>query len=118
MGLYSNFPYTDFENLNLDWIIKNVKEYIQKYVELEKFVNASLEEQKNYIDKALNDFRTELNLMKEELEEFMNYVRDNIQEITNTIINEMIEAGTLYVGIEYTAETEALNIVVSENQGG
>ena len=118
MALFNNFPYTDFENLNLDWLIRNVKDYIAKYIELEKFVNASLEEQKNYIDEALNSFRDELEDLQEELEEFMNYVRDNIQEITNTIINEMIEDGTLYVGIEYTAETEALNIIVTENQGG
>ena len=118
MGLFSNFPYTDYENLNLDWIINKVKEYILKYVELENFVNASLEEQKTYIDEALNSFRDELELMKEELEEFMRYVRDNIQEITNTVINEMIQEGTITVAVNYTAETEALDIVVSEIQGG
>ena len=118
MALFNNFPYTDFENLNLDWIIKNVKEYIEKYVKLENFVNASLEEQREYIEEALNNFSQDIEDMQAELDNFMDYVRENLQEITNTIINEMIQEGTLYVAIQYTASTEALNIVLTENQGG
>lgn len=33
MGLFSNFPYSDFENLNLDWLIRIVKN-CQKQLEL------------------------------------------------------------------------------------
>lgn len=31
MGLFNNFPYTNFHELNLDWIIKQIEDLIEKY---------------------------------------------------------------------------------------
>lgn len=111
-------PYTNVHEMNLDWIIEKVEEYMIKYDELEKFVNSSIEEQKEYIEKILNEFRTELKDFEEQMDSFMNYISENIQQITNTIINEMIQQGTIHVAINYNETNEELNIVVSETQGG
>lgn len=35
MAIFENFPYTNFHELNLDWIITKVKEYVQKTDEAE-----------------------------------------------------------------------------------
>lgn len=50
MGFFNEYPYTDFHEMNLDWIISKVKE-------LDKKVGESLEEYiKEYVDKHLDKF--------------------------------------------------------------
>lgn len=82
MALFSNFPYTDFENLNLDWIISKVKEYLVKTDNLD----ISFNDLKDYVYSKLN-----------ELEEYMNDYFDNldIQEEVNNKLDEMYESGEL-----------------------
>lgn len=31
MGLFNNFPYTNFHEMNLDWIVKQVDDLVEKY---------------------------------------------------------------------------------------
>lgn len=31
MGFFNNFPYTNFHEMNLDWIVKQVNDLIEKY---------------------------------------------------------------------------------------
>lgn len=31
MGIFNNFPYTNFHEINLDWLIKQVSDLIEKY---------------------------------------------------------------------------------------
>lgn len=59
MGLFSNFPYSDFENINLDWIIKKVKEYLAKVDTLEIDFNALKEYVTNYFEDL--DVQEEIN---------------------------------------------------------
>lgn len=35
MGLYEHFPYTDFHSLNIDWLLKKVKEHDSEILDLE-----------------------------------------------------------------------------------
>ena len=100
MGIYSNFPYTDFNNLNLDWILNNVKLYIEKYMSLEEFVTKSIEEQNKIISEALDNI--------------LNYVKDNLETIAKDYIDELIQNGDLYIALNYDAVTEALTIVLTE----
>lgn len=109
MGLFSNFPYSDFENINLDWIINKVKEYILKYDNLEAFVNKSIEDQNKIIEEALEELSREMENLRE-------YITQNLRTIANEIINELIESGVLYIGTTYDSETEELNIVLSREE--
>lgn len=99
-------PYTNFHELNLDWIVKKVKEYLEKSDELEEFVNKSIEEQNAKIEQALQE-------VSEGMEEIMTYINENLRTIANEIINQLIDSGELYIGTTYDAETEELNIVLT-----
>lgn len=44
MGLFSHFPYTNFHELNLDWIVGKTKEMIDKVFDLDKKVNDEIPE--------------------------------------------------------------------------
>lgn len=102
-------PYTDIHEMNLDWIIAKVKEYIEKYVDLNKFVNESIENQNKLIEQALKE-------ISDGMQEITDYITENLAIIANEIINRLIESGEFYVGTEYDAETEELNIVLSKEE--
>ena len=115
--MFSNLiPYTNVHEMNLDWIIENVEEYIKKYIDLETFVNSSLEEQQEYIDNALKEIRNDFSDLSEYVSNIMEYIQTNIEQITNDVIVQMIEAGTINVGITYDSETEALTIAITEGE--
>lgn len=87
MALFENFPYTNFHELNLDWIIKQFEEG-----------KISLEE-----------FRTALTEMGEDIESFREYL-DNIDaEITEKIETEVPAA------IAEEIETGGFNDLISQS---
>ena len=111
MGAFETFPYTNFQDLNLNWIIKKMKELLNRVNDVEKYVNDKIDDQ----DKFLQD---SIKALKEEIEENLQWIQDNIQPLVENYINEQIEAGLITIGMEYDAETEALNVVISPiNEG-
>lgn len=51
MGLYDQFPYTNFHELNLDWILNNMKEVMEKVGRISGDIDNSV---KKYIDKLID----------------------------------------------------------------
>lgn len=83
-GFIHKFPYSNFHELNLDWIISEVKKLREEYT-----------------------------LLKKETDEAIDYMTDNIYETTTEIINQAIIDGSINVGITYDAVTEELDIIVT-----
>lgn len=44
MGIYDNWTYTDLHQLNLDWIIKTLKDFKSDLTELSNKLNSDLEQ--------------------------------------------------------------------------
>ena len=62
---FSNFPYTDFHNLNLDWLLDTVKDLNIKWDDYYKQWNKWQQDVQNYIDnldyiKAIDDYMDNL----------------------------------------------------------
>lgn len=102
-------PYTNIHEMNLDWIIAKVKEYIIKSDDLEEFVNKTVDEQNAIISKAVED-------LAEGFEDLKAYITANLRVIANEIINELVESGDLFIGTEYNSETEELQIVLTKGE--
>lgn len=66
MGLFNQFPYTNFHELNLDWVVSTVKELSEQYVQL----NNNFDGLKVYIDEYFQN----LDLSED--------VRQELQKIT------------------------------------
>lgn len=67
MGLFENFPYTNFHELNLDWIIKTMKALDEKVNSIEdRIYNKS----KAYTDEQIAILRTEFNSLEDEFVAF------------------------------------------------
>lgn len=95
MGLFSNFPYSDFENINLDWIIRKVKEYVLKVDALNvtvdnfiTYVNQELEAEKKYIDNYFENL--------------------DVQDEINNKLDEMASSGQLAEIISQFLQTQAI----------
>lgn len=56
MGLFEQFPYTNFHELNLDWILKKVKEFDER---LNQFRDTILAEANAYTDSQLSGIRAD-----------------------------------------------------------
>ena len=50
MGVFENFPYTNFHEMNLDWIVTKVKEVITEWIEYKESVDAELTEFQTWFD--------------------------------------------------------------------
>lgn len=107
-------PYTDTHEMNLDWIINTVFKYVNKFIDLDAFVKLSIDEQNAILKKAVDDLENAIVELNEEIAENLQFIRDNIQPIVNEYINQLIESGQMYIGLEYIPETEELNIILSE----
>ena len=57
MPIFDNFPYTDFHQLNLDWIIKTMKEQVQAIADDKQFIDDKVAE----FQQDLDDFETAYN---------------------------------------------------------
>lgn len=42
--MFENFPYTDMHQLNLDWIIKIAKDFLEQYTQIQDTINQGLED--------------------------------------------------------------------------
>lgn len=71
MGIFRQFPYSNFHEMNMDWIISNIKELIASNEDL------------------MNDF----DALKNYVEEY--FINLNVPEVLQEVIQELIESGQL-----------------------
>ena len=109
MALWKNFPYSNTHELNLDWLLEKVTEYGIELTEIDTTVRETLAAQ----DTKLEDQDAKIDALDTYVRNIMSTISENIEQITNDVLNQMIEDGELNVGLTYTAETEALDLVVT-----
>lgn len=76
MGIFDNLPYTNFHELNLDWIIKEVKKVREEWDEY----HSSMDEWKIGVDDELAEFRAWFENL-------------DVQDEIRVVINEMVADG-------------------------
>ncbi len=67
MGLFEQFPYANFHELNLDWILKKIKELDEKVDSIEDRI---LKEAKKYTDEQFGILSNEFNELENEFVQF------------------------------------------------
>lgn len=76
MGVFSNFPYANFHELNADWIIEQVRKVTDDWEEYK----TSMDEWKLGVDDELTEFQTWFDNL-------------DVQDEVRTVINELIQSG-------------------------
>ena len=67
-----NYPYTDYHNLNLDWVISKIKEFEERVNNIESDI---LEQAKEYVDEQL---KLAIITLEADYNNFVNEVNDKI----------------------------------------
>lgn len=57
MSMFENFPYTDLHNLNLDWIIKIAKDFLDQYTSLQQMIADGEQSLTDLTQEGLNDLQ-------------------------------------------------------------
>lgn len=112
--MFENFPYTDMHQLNLDWIIKIVQDFLEQYTQIQNTINQGLSdldakaaELQQLLDAWYNEHSQDiadqladaLQDLNEWYTEHLDYLNQYITDSTNTftqnvsrIVNETLES--------------------------
>ena len=74
MSFTNDFPYTDFHEINLDWILNKIKEFQER---IDNFEDSVLKKAKTYTDSEI------IRLSKEISAEFVDFTREITDKIAN-----------------------------------
>lgn len=85
MGLWEHFPYANFHGLNLDWVLRSIKNLQDRVEALEKRIEEIKQEILAEVDEKLQAFKEEL---LREVEEKL----DALKEELESIIDQKIDA--------------------------
>lgn len=85
LGFLHKFPYSNFHEINLDWIINTVKSY-----------------------------GTQIDELRSEIDDAVDYLKTNLENTVIQVVNAAIEAGSFNVAVRYTAADERIDIIVTE----
>lgn len=116
--MYNKYPYTDFHELNLDWILSEMKRLNQSLDDvLQEAITQATANAKEYIDSQIgqleSDFRT--------LQDNFNDLNSNVSELTslvNTFItnyNAELAALKLYIDDSLNAQTLQTQLLIKQN---
>lgn len=96
MGLWEHFPYTNFHNLNLDWIVTKVKELNQKVTELDQWAQTHqgeyevLLQRVNVIETEIDTFETQIRSEFDQLKAEQRAEFEALKAETTDIINREV----------------------------
>ena len=86
----NKYPYLDFHELNLDWVISKMTEFDNK---LDKYEDTVLEKAKEYTDSAIQEsyssLVSEFNTFKNEVTTLISGLDSRYDEFVNTVNNRM-----------------------------
>lgn len=95
MAVFENFPYTNFHELNLDWIIKKVKD-----------MKTEVEQVQITTDQELEDFRT---YFQNELDELENLLNNQIMQYVEQYVDDHLSQFVVNATYDEATRTITLN---------
>lgn len=84
MGFINKYPYTDFHELNLDYVLNKLTEFETEVKELEL---KALEESKAYTDEKVSTFNNQIMMLRNDFETFKNEINASQASFETQIVN-------------------------------
>lgn len=79
MAMFENFPYTDLHNLNLDWIIKIAKDFLDQYTHIQQLIADGETSLQNLTESGLQQLGDETESGLQQLQD----KADNLESLLN-----------------------------------
>lgn len=109
-----NFPYSNMHNMNQDWIIKVVRDFLEKYNDIQSAIDDGITELNTTAEElltSLNDwYDTHSEDISTELEEAISDLNDWLTEHENFLDSELLDA---IASFNTTAETKTAECIAS-----
>ena len=86
-----NFPYSNFHDLNMDWIISIVKDFLDKNTHIEELINTGLQNIETSTEESVETLE---NKTEESVNTLENKETDILSELTTALNNAMSEFNT------------------------
>ena len=120
--MFNTYPYTDFHELNLDWILKKMQDLQAQMDELiQKAIDEAKEYAKEYIDEQLGEIEAEFAALQRNFDILNTNYHNDFNTLNNTvnsfIINVNSEIDTLkqYINDSLTAQDVKMNLLIQQN---
>lgn len=82
MGFFNKYPYSDYHELNLDWILKKINEFQQNLDDLEERVTqAAIAAAREYVDEEIAKVYQDFNVLSEQVGELTVLFNEKTAEI-------------------------------------
>lgn len=120
--MYNIYPYTDFHELNLDWILQKMRDLQAQMDELiQKAIDEAKEYAKEYIDEQLADIERQFAELQLNFNQLNAEYHTNFDRLTNTvnsfITNTTAEINSLkqYIDDSLSAQDLKMNLLIQQN---
>ena len=120
--MFNTYPYTDFHELNLDWILKKMQELQAQMDELiQKAIDEAKEYAKEYIDERLGEIEREFAALQHNFDVLNAQYHADFNTLDNTVnafitnINNQINDLKQYINDSLTAQDLKMNLLIQQN---
>ena len=120
--MFNTYPYTDFHELNLDWILKKMQELQAQMDELiQKAIDEAKEYAKEYIDEQMADIERQFNDLQQAVSDLSREYHTDFDALTNTVntfignITAQMTALRTYVDNSLEAQDLRMNLLIQQN---
>lgn len=120
--MFNTYPYTDFHELNLDWILNKMQELQAQMDELiQKAIDEAKEYAKEYIDERLGEIEAEFAELQRNFNALNTQYHSDFNalstKVDNFIINTNAEINSLkqYIDDSLTAQDMKMNLLIQQN---
>ena len=107
MAMFENFPYTDMHNLNLDWIIKIAKDFLDQYTHIQQLISDGETSIQNLTDAGLDQLEEKAGNLEAALQAWY--------DTHSADIANQLTAALADLNAWYTTHQNDLNAILTEN---
>ena len=93
MAMFENFPYTDMHNLNLDWIIKIAKDFLEQYTHIQQLITEGENSLQTLTNEGIEELQNKADNLETLLQEWYN---THSSDIANQLANALSDLNDWY----------------------
>lgn len=114
MALFENFPYSNEHQLNLDWIIKIAKDFLEQYTHIQQLIADGETSLQNITTEGLQQLQTKADDLESLLNQWYNtHSQDIANQLAQALADLAAESQTVFNAFEEDVEEKASQTIAS-----